>query len=150
HFDFRGFHRTSDSRSLPELIASLHALGADHLAWQRSGVPAVHVNHFTVDDRVVDTLRRHHEAGAAARQVANLVLAHLGVDLIEVEDHPVSGHTWREPSAPHHTENVGGIRRHQLDRALEAEELLFAHPMADHVGGIAGFAMRIDVRTAVG
>ena len=107
------------------------------------------VKYFAVDDGVLDSGRRHHEASSTARQIAAHLATPRGTYRIVVKHYNVRRESRRQPSAVLDAEVVRRLLGDALDRTLERHRTALAHPRPEHVGGVARVAQHIDVRAAV-
>src|SRR5690242_1700097 len=97
----------------------------------------------------MNTLSGHDKPRTIGGQVANLLLTHLRINYIIVENHQVRGHPRCDSPPANNAEQVSGLGCNHLDRPFQAHDLLFADPMADQISRIPRFTMSIDMSTAV-
>src|SRR5580692_4400082 len=97
-----------------------------HTSRQVAAVVAMLVQHFAVDDRVLDSLRGHDQAAAAARQVG----AHLGplgrIVRVVIEDGEVGGLARLQATAPLDAIEISRLRSDALDREFQRNRLPLA------------------------
>ena len=66
-----------------------------------------------------------------------------------VEYRDVGRHARRQQSTIRNAEQLGRLGGHPVDGALETHGFLFAHPVAEHIGGVVGFEQHVDMGTAI-
>src|SRR4029450_10729174 len=129
---------------------SATAAGAlsDDRAGAGVGVSALFPHHRAVHRHQLDAGGVPHVAVAAAGNVADEVLA-AAVDGVGVEQHEISGQSWRNLAAASDAERVGELAGDAVHGLLERERLQLADPARQQVAGVARAAELCDVRAGV-